>query len=82
VEWADEGLVFEEERVHARGKANQGFLPIDALVQLDSSVKLALLDEILDELFQNLIGIFEKDDFIYSRHARFPFRLLIRLPWT
>ena len=68
VKRADESLMLEKERIHPRSKSDQGFLPIDALIQLDSSIELALLDEVLDELLQNLIGILQKDHLVYSCH--------------
>ncbi len=68
VERPNDALVFEEERVRARRKADEGFFPIDSPVYRRSSIDFVLLNEILDELLHNFIWILKKYNLVYVRH--------------
>jgi hypothetical protein len=68
MEGADERLIFQKEGVDPRGKANQGFFPVNSAVDLGSLIRLSLIDKVLNELFQDRIWVLEENDLFFFRH--------------
>src|SRR5512139_3580499 len=73
MERANECLIFKKEGCDPRGKSDQRFFPVNSVVQLGSSIGLRFMDEVLNELFQNMVWILEKNDLFFFSHEIVPF---------